>query len=326
MLREALERVINEFPTFDVKDVFPFQNAEIAVFIRQDIPRIFANEFNHYPTMLWRASAGRGQWGDAPWIAIFNPLVTVTAQDGYYPVLLFSSSMDTIYLSLNQGMTKVREELGDSAGQSALIHRAEILRTRLHPEYQEAGFTTDPIDLQPRGINTRLAYYEPGHAFGKFYRKNHIPPDETLRNDISNILRLYALAFSRGGIAELDLDDQAPDPSIADIPDLTIEEKKKYKYHKTVERNSRLSRAAKRIHGLTCEVCGFNFEETYGLIGKGFIEAHHKTPIADIPDDQFITLSAENDFAVVCSNCHSMLHHDSAIQNFEEFVRQYRNR
>lgn len=325
MIKEALEKLINEFPTYYVKEVFPFQNSPLADFIRQELPAIFSREFNQFPTLVWRASPGLAQWADAPWIAAFNPLVAETAQDGYYPVFLFTTSLDKIYLSLNQGMTKVREELGDKAGRSALAHRAEILRRRLHPDYQDAGFLSDPIDLQARGPNTRQAYYEPGHAFGKTYYSNHIPTDNELRADISNMLRLYALAFSRGGISELDLEDLAPDPSMDGL-DFTVEEKKKYKYHKTVERNPKLSREAKRIHGYTCQVCNFNFQEGYGAIGENFIEAHHKTPIANVPDDQFVKWSAQNDFAVVCSNCHSMLHRKNALHDFNAFVIEYRNR
>jgi len=75
-------------------------------------------------------------------------------------------------------------------------------------------------------------------------------------------------------------------------------------------RNSALVREAKRLfkrkHGkLFCEVCDFDFEIKYGQRGKDYIEAHHKTPISELKGPVELTVS---DLAMVCSNCHRMLH------------------
>lgn len=56
---------------------------------------------------------------------------------------------------------------------------------------------------------------------------------------------------------------------------------------------------------LECEVCGFVFNADYGEnIGNNFIECHHKDPVAQSGKKK-ITV---NDLALVCSNCHQMLH------------------
>ncbi len=52
-----------------------------------------------------------------------------------------------------------------------------------------------------------------------------------------------------------------------------------------------------------CECCSFDFVEAFGILGTGFIECHHKIPIAN--GQRITTL---NDLALVCSNCHRMLH------------------
>lgn len=324
MIKEAIEKVMNEYPAYDVKQVFPFAGSPLAEYIRHDLPEMFSGEFNEFPGLVWEASPGKGQWADAPWMAALNPLVTETAQDGYYPVLLFTSSLDAVYLSLNQGMTKIRQQSSDDeAALNTLRHRADLLRRRLGDESPKAGFSAEPIDLQPRGQSTRIAHYEPGHAFGKRYKRNQIPPDDVLKTDVLAMLRLYALAFSRGGVGELDLDDQTPDPSTSDLGDLKFEERLQYKNHLTIERNRKLVAAAKRLHGYTCQVCGFNFGKQYGPVGEAFIEAHHKVPMAMLPKDRFVTLSAQDDFAVVCSNCHSMLHRRGSVIDFDQFVRDY---
>jgi len=56
---------------------------------------------------------------------------------------------------------------------------------------------------------------------------------------------------------------------------------------------------------LPCEVCGFDFLKSYGPVGAGFAEAHHKTSLAESPAAGRTT--SLDDLAVVCSNCHRML-------------------
>ena len=71
------------------------------------------------------------------------------------------------------------------------------------------------------------------------------------------------------------------------------------------ERNSKLRKKAIEIHGLKCEVCGFSFEETYGEIGKNYIEVHHIKPISEGERE----VDPRTDLVCLCSNCHRMIHH-----------------
>ncbi len=85
-----------------------------------------------------------------------------------------------------------------------------------------------------------------------------------------------------------------------------------YKLHKLRERDSKINKKKKEVYlrkygKLDCEVCGFDFYEIYGKIGKGFIEAHHRIPLSDLDGESTTKL---NDLALVCSNCHRMLHRE----------------
>ena len=60
-----------------------------------------------------------------------------------------------------------------------------------------------------------------------------------------------------------------------------------------------------RFGCLACEACGFDLKQHYGSIGEGFIEAHHVVPLSQLRLQQRTRLS---DIALVCSNCHRMLH------------------
>ncbi len=83
-----------------------------------------------------------------------------------------------------------------------------------------------------------------------------------------------------------------------------------YKLHKHRERNSRIIKLKKEqqmdLFGLLeCEVCTFDFEKGYGKLGKGFMECHHKLPLSEIEIEATTKLE---DLALVCPNCHRMLH------------------
>lgn len=81
------------------------------------------------------------------------------------------------------------------------------------------------------------------------------------------------------------------------------------KIHKTEvafrSRNRALIQAKKANSDFRCEACGFSFEETYGSIGKGYIVAHHIEPISNRRNASPTTL---NDIALLCANCHAMVH------------------
>lgn len=59
---------------------------------------------------------------------------------------------------------------------------------------------------------------------------------------------------------------------------------------------------------LCCEVCDFDFIETYGTRGIGFAECHHQHPIAHGE-----RLTKVKDLRIVCANCHRMLEREPKI-------------
>lgn len=99
---------------------------------------------------------------------------------------------------------------------------------------------------------------------------------------------------------------EEPDDSLATVEEGMVI----YRLHKYYERNSKINRQKKALHlkkygQLDCEACDFNFHKTYGDLGKGYIECHHTTPLSQIGGETITTL---NDLALVCSNCHRMIH------------------
>lgn len=91
-----------------------------------------------------------------------------------------------------------------------------------------------------------------------------------------------------------------------DIPDNCSEGAKSTVVVNKYERSSIARLKCIEKHGYRCKVCGLDFEEKYGELGKGFIHVHHIVPIATI-GERYI-LNPEKDLIPVCPNCHAMLH------------------
>ena len=72
------------------------------------------------------------------------------------------------------------------------------------------------------------------------------------------------------------------------------------------ERNAKARSACIEHYGAKCIVCGFNFQEKYGEIGKDFIHVHHIKPLGEIGAEYKV--DPINDLRPVCPNCHAMLH------------------
>lgn len=82
------------------------------------------------------------------------------------------------------------------------------------------------------------------------------------------------------------------------------------------ERNRSARRECLNHYGPTCCVCGFQFENVYGEIGKGYIHIHHLVDVAQ-KSGQYI-LDPIQDLRPVCPNCHAMLHTQTPARSIEE--------
>jgi predicted HNH restriction endonuclease len=109
--------------------------------------------------------------------------------------------------------------------------------------------------------------------------------------------------------------DHTPDPPLDVDTYTTSEGQVLLRRHLIRERDPKIVEAKKCVvlkekGGLKCEICSFNFEAHYGELGRGFCEVHHLQPIGNREVNEVTHLS---DLAVVCSNCHRMLHRGGLI-------------
>jgi 5-methylcytosine-specific restriction enzyme A len=99
-----------------------------------------------------------------------------------------------------------------------------------------------------------------------------------------------------------------------------IEGRRLLKLHKFRERKRRIVNRKKesvlKATGLLlCEACSFDFAAVYGKLGEGFAECHHRLPLAESDAEAPTRLE---DLAIVCANCHRMLHRSRPMMKVEE--------
>jgi 5-methylcytosine-specific restriction protein A len=138
--------------------------------------------------------------------------------------------------------------------------------------------------------------------------------DEEVFNEFLNERdRLRHIAAEIRGVAgnaELKHKIYAIEEDEQTLRDTVMEGQVLYKLHKVRERDKKIVDLKKHqsillTNKLTCEACIFEFAEFYGQLGQGYIECHHRTPLYSIEAAQKTTL---DDLALVCANCHRMLH------------------
>jgi len=101
-----------------------------------------------------------------------------------------------------------------------------------------------------------------------------------------------------------------------------------FRLHRERERDRSLVRRrkefARRADGaLRCEACGFDFVRQYGPLAGGCIECHHRVPLHRLRPGQVTTLS---DLALVCANCHAVLHRSDVEMTVEGLRRRIAQR
>lgn len=308
-LGESFGLLIEEYLANKESD---FAQNSLAEFVRQEIPETIRELLPDTERYFSKGSVGNGRWANVPWVAVFDRLITETAQDGVYLVYLVKEDCSGLCLSLNQGVTTVRTLYGASA-KEALRARSADYAAKLGrvPD----GLAVGPIDLAVVANAGLAACYESGAIVSKFYSLNDLADEACLVKDLQVFLKLYQKIY------ELDASIEGVNREDDEV-DLGVEDCFNLRLHKRVERNKKLAEKAKSIHGYKCQACGFDFQNEYGEIGRDFIEAHHLTPIKDLRGTK-TALNPKTDFSVLCSNCHRMIHRTEFVGYVEEFRAKY---
>jgi 5-methylcytosine-specific restriction protein A len=129
-------------------------------------------------------------------------------------------------------------------------------------------------------------------------------PDELHR--VADAIKLQARSFTPDDLHESTAED---DEAIAEGRILTATHRRRER-RATEKKKAAVLCATGR---LACEVCSFDFEKTYGERGRGFAECHHTLPLST-----GVRQTRLSDLAIVCSNCHRMIHRRSPLLSLDE--------
>lgn len=132
-------------------------------------------------TLKTDGSPGKGNWTKYPWIGIFNEKISSTPQSGVYIVYLFSEDMNRVYLTLNQGYTLLKNEIGTNEAKITMIKNRKVIRNRVN----NSRFNED------NNLKIGKPEYEIGTIFYKEYEKDIFPSEDDFLNDLEEMIRIY---------------------------------------------------------------------------------------------------------------------------------------
>lgn len=208
---------------------------------------------------------------------------------------------------------------GSNAPKASLEELSRLLRVLpIEPELAVA----DPTFRSPSAVSLKLHNFsslDPTHAgvgMPRVGRRDVEVWDEFAADP--NRVRLAASAIRTQAAHLVPPEAEAIEVDIADAPEGRL----LTRAHRARERNRRIveqkkARALKRGE-LRCEACGFDFEAVYGERGRGFIECHHTTPVSSLQEG---ARTRAEDLALVCANCHRIIHRSAPWLSVDDVSR-----
>jgi 5-methylcytosine-specific restriction protein B len=183
-LHNALQQIMDNYLTSKNQT---FARHELGQFVRREIPEGLAQLPYIDDRYKIQGSVGMGNWATIPWIAIMDKSETESTQQGVYVVYLFAEDMESVYLTLAQGVTKPKNEMGKQEGYNFMRENTTKMRDILPLE----GMHKDEnIKLSHQGLGSdyqvsTVAYYK--------YEKGNLPSDQQLSEDLRNVIDNYRI-------------------------------------------------------------------------------------------------------------------------------------
>lgn len=188
-IQKTLQYILDNFQTSKNTEQFNSNNSIWKKF--EELVRTINKSklIQEYPNIKVEWSIGRGNWARVPWIAFLDNRETNTTQSGVYGVFLFREDMSGVYITYNQGVTKILNENGAREGRRILQEKANELRNDCEILIDKGFKLDDEIDLKAsRGLGSD---YQVSTIAYKLYEKDNIPDDKIILDDIGSVLKVY---------------------------------------------------------------------------------------------------------------------------------------
>lgn len=169
-------------------------------------------------------SVGQGNWASVPWIALMNSKVTQSTQEGIYVAFLIAKDLKHVFLTLNQGTTKLIRELGQTGAQARMTSVAQSAREHIGDLLGGSYHLDSDFNLEATGWLARN--YEVGTIAHTDLDVNNLPSDREIDSLLERVLSAYDYVIDtpelpapvHGSSATTVLEDapSAPDPYTID--------------------------------------------------------------------------------------------------------------
>ncbi|WP_152399114.1 MrcB family domain-containing protein [Paenibacillus cellulositrophicus] len=213
-LHSALSEIMNSYITARNQT---FAGHPLGTLFRQTIPDQLRSLSFVDPNYKIQGSVGMGNWANIPWIAVMDKRITDTTQHGEYIVYLFSEDMESVYLTLAQGVTVPKDELGKKEGYHYLEQKANELRELLPLEGMQKD---DGINLTSRSGLGRD--YQVSTVAYIRYDRDALPDDDQLLADLENVVTNYKMYVdhvlkNKGEEEEMPPKEEKESPSLSSL-------------------------------------------------------------------------------------------------------------
>ena len=247
---------------------------------------VYATSFDYgralnegHDTMDWRMSSHPFEVGDEVWLAVKDPIVRLAVQ------------LEITAIGLTDEDANDHPELWrDLAAYYDGMGRFRYARMKVIGEAQSLYYSLEA--LQEHGLQGPLA----GVVEVKDERLLHFIHGEESADTITEQDSTYEVDY----------------PADANLYEGAVVQVLANRY----ERNRKAREQCVATKGTRCAVCGMDFQDKYGDIGRDFIHVHHLVPISSIGKEY--ELNVERDLVPVCPNCHYMLHRKNPPYTVEE--------
>ena len=190
-LQDSLKSVLSLQGKWSAENPPPMQ--ERGELIRNGIPALLKPlALKHGMTV--EGSDGIGNKNRVPWVRIYNPRFSPSAMEGWYVVFLIAADGSAVFLSLNQGTTKLLNGSSVPIEPEILSDKVKDARSKLNDPNVDVAGLLETIDLRDPGNRGRS--YENGNAYAIRYDAGTIPGDAAILSDASRLLNLLKILYA----------------------------------------------------------------------------------------------------------------------------------
>lgn len=181
MLNEDFQKVLDEY--LKAREENGYTSAPIAHHIQKTLKSEIEDlvEDSSYDIT---ASAGAGRLSEIPWIGVFNPDKDNNISCGYF----FKADMTGLYLVLRVFHTNELKKKYGKYVSNYLKTKTKHIKSLLKYSQFNINAFNDKFDLNSKSNTAKI--HKNGIVLSKLYKKDNIPSDETLTDDLKQIIKI----------------------------------------------------------------------------------------------------------------------------------------